>query len=36
MPWHIEGDHPAFTGYAVVKDEDHEVVGCHRSVCGSS
>lgn len=31
MPWHIEGDNPGCTGYAVVKDEDREVVGCHRT-----
>lgn len=31
MPWHIEDDHPQCQGYAVVKDEDGEVEGCHRT-----
>jgi hypothetical protein len=31
MPWHIEQDHPECQGFAVVKDEDMEVVGCHRT-----
>lgn len=31
MPWHIEDDHPECSGYAVVKDEDGEVEGCHRT-----
>lgn len=31
MPWHIEQDHPECSGFAVVKDEDMEVVGCHRT-----
>ena len=32
MPWHIETDNPDCTGgFAVVKDEDGEVVGCHDS-----
>ncbi len=31
MPWHIEQDHPDCLGFAVVKDEDMEVVGCHRT-----
>lgn len=31
MPWHIETDNPDCTGYAVVKDEDGEVEGCHRT-----
>lgn len=31
MPWHIEDDHPECQGYAVVKDEDGEVEGCHRT-----
>lgn len=30
MPWHIETDNPDCAGgFAVVKDEDGEVVGCH-------
>lgn len=31
MPWHIENDNPGCNGYAVVKDEDGEVEGCHRT-----
>ena len=31
MPWHIEEDHPGCDGYAVVKDEDGELEGCHRT-----
>ena len=32
MPWHIEIDRPeCLSGYAVVKDEGSEVVGCHRT-----
>ena len=31
MPWHIEEDHPECLGYAVVKDEDGELEGCHRT-----
>ena len=31
MPWHIENDNPACAGHAVVKDEDREVVGCHKT-----
>lgn len=31
MPWHIEPDHPGCDGYAVVKDEDEELEGCHRT-----
>lgn len=31
MPWHIEDDHPGCEGYAVVKDEDGELEGCHRT-----
>lgn len=31
MPWHIEEDHPGCLGYAVVKDEDGELEGCHRT-----
>lgn len=31
MPWHIEDDNPECLGYAVVKDEDGEVEGCHRT-----
>jgi HK97 family phage prohead protease len=29
MPWHLEGDHPDCSGWAVVKDSDNSVVGCH-------
>ena len=31
MPWHIEDDHPLCDGYAVVKDDDNELEGCHRT-----
>ena len=31
MPWHIEDDHHGCLGYAVVKDEDGELEGCHRT-----
>jgi hypothetical protein len=31
MPWHIEDDNPGCLGYAVVKDEDGEIEGCHRT-----
>ena len=31
MPWHIEDNHPDCAGFSVVKDEDGEVEGCHRT-----
>lgn len=31
MPWHIETDNPGCTGFAVVKDADGELEGCHRT-----
>ena len=31
MPWHIEDDNPECSGYAVVKDDDGEIEGCHRT-----
>lgn len=31
MPWHIEDDHPGCLGFAVVKDADGELEGCHRT-----
>jgi hypothetical protein len=31
MPWHIEDENPECNGYAVVKDSDGEVEGCHRT-----
>ena len=32
MPWHIETDNPdCRSGYAVVKDDDGSVEGCHRT-----
>lgn len=31
MPWHVESDHPDCSGYAVVKDDSGEMVGCHMS-----
>lgn len=32
MPWHIDGDHPDCGGWAVVKDSDGTVEGCHDSL----
>ena len=31
MPWHIETDNPGCAGFAVVKDADGEIEGCHRT-----
>lgn len=31
MPYHIESDNAECQGFAVVKDDDLEVVGCHRT-----
>jgi len=31
MPWHIEANNPGCSGYAVVKDENGEIEGCHRT-----
>lgn len=31
MPWHIETDNPDCAGFAVVKDSNGEVEGCHRT-----
>ena len=31
MPYHIESDHAECQGFAVVKDDDLEVMGCHRT-----
>lgn len=31
MPWHIETDRADCEGFAVVKDEGSELVGCHRN-----
>src|SRR4030065_940464 len=31
MPWHLEGDNPGCKGWAVVKDSDGKVVGCHKT-----
>lgn len=31
MPYHIESDNEECQGFAVVKDDDLEVVGCHRT-----
>ena len=31
MPWHIDDQNPACSGYAVVKDDDGQVEGCHRT-----
>lgn len=29
MPWHIANDIEGCSGYAVVKDDDGKIVGCH-------
>lgn len=31
MPWHIETDNAGCEGFAVVKDDDGELEGCHRT-----
>jgi hypothetical protein len=31
MPWHIEDDNPDCEGFAVVKDDDGTIEGCHAS-----
>jgi len=31
MPYHIESDNESCNGFAVVKDEDGELMGCHRN-----
>jgi len=31
MPWHVTGNHPDCSGYAVVKDGTDEVEGCHQT-----
>jgi HK97 family phage major capsid protein len=31
MPWHISSDHPDCSGFAVVKDDDNSVAGCHKT-----
>jgi len=31
MPYHVESDNDSCNGYAVVKDSDGEVMGCHRT-----
>lgn len=31
MPWHISNKHKECSGYAVVKDDDGKVVGCHKT-----
>jgi hypothetical protein len=31
MPYHVESDNDSCNGYAVVKDADGEVMGCHRT-----
>jgi hypothetical protein len=31
VPWHIETNNPECSGYAVVKDDDGEIEGCHRT-----
>ena len=31
MPWHVEDDNPDCAGFAVVKDDTGEVVGCHNT-----
>ena len=31
MPWHIESDNPECSGFAVVKDDDGTIEGCHET-----
>ena len=31
MPYSILNDHPECEGYAVIKDEGRELMGCHRT-----
>lgn len=31
MPWHISNNHSECSGFAVVKDSDGKVVGCHKT-----
>lgn len=31
MPYNIDNEHPECSGFAVVKTENNEVVGCHRT-----
>jgi HK97 family phage prohead protease len=31
MPWHIENDNPNCGGWAVVKDSDGSIAGCHKT-----
>jgi len=31
MPWHVENDNPDCSGFAVVKDADGEIEGCHKT-----
>lgn len=31
MPYSVVSDHPECSGYAVVKDETNEVIGCHQT-----
>ena len=31
MPYSIVNDHPECDGYAVIKDEGRELMGCHRT-----
>ena len=31
MPWHLENDNPDCSGWAVVKDSDGEIEGCHET-----
>lgn len=32
MPYSIVTDHPECDGYAVIKDEGRELMGCHRTM----
>lgn len=31
MPWHLEDDNPGCNGWAVVKDNDGSIAGCHKT-----
>lgn len=31
MPWHVSNKHKDCSGFAVVKDDNGQVVGCHKT-----
>ena len=32
MPYSVVSDHPDCEGFAVVKDDNNEVIGCHKTM----